>query len=302
MRLASLYFLALLFVVSAANAQQRPIFDPDDFLDPRERESSIFATRMVVGGVVNRIDDYRPRHGDDVFVHITNSLYVSNFQFDYKHTSTFGDTPRTSVCCPIHPIYFPTPPLSNATPSAPPPGHRETLQFGWYHTRDSGALRYRLTWSWQPIDTDLHSVGTGEIVERRSGREQSFGLDADTSFRIGGREIFGSLQFARTNRTGTIDKRPQNEIAYTNRFPGWAVGDVLMRATVTVGGISGRGANGINLLNPAFEAFYHHHGTHANVHLIYSPQATKSGLEGWKTQHQVAFFVDHVLWIGPVRK
>ena len=86
-----------------------------------------------------------------------------------------------------------------------------------------------------------------------------------------------------------------------SRFPGRAVGPVLLRATLTVGGISGRGAAGLNLINPAFEAFWHNHLTRANVHLVWSPQSTLSGAAGWETHHQVAVFVDRALYVRLVR-
>ena len=51
------------------------------------------------------------------------------------------------------------------------------------------------------------------------------------------------------------------------------------------------------VVNPAFEAFWHHWGTRANLHLVWSPQTTRSGAEGWETHHQIALFVDRALFV-----
>jgi hypothetical protein len=155
-------------------------------------------------------------------------------------------------------------------------------------------LRYRATLARQTIGTKIISQ-TGETLSRMSGREQSFGLDADTYVRIGRHDLFGSLAFARTARSGTTDDRRQSELTYTSRFPAIAAGKVLLRSTLTVGGVSDRGVTGLNVVNPMFEAFFHDWKTRANLHLIWSPQATRSRDRGWETHHQIAFFVDRAL-------
>lgn len=157
-------------------------------------------------------------------------------------------------------------------------------------------LRYRFTASRQPINTDLTSIATGE-VSHLSGREQSFGLDADTYFHVRGLDVWGSLFYARTASTGTPYDRAQNELGYTSRFPGRALGPVLVRATLTLAGVTGRGASGLNIVNPAFEAFWHHSGTDMNLHLVWSPLAARSGAEGWQTHSQIALFVDRALFV-----
>jgi hypothetical protein len=153
-------------------------------------------------------------------------------------------------------------------------------------------LRYQLSMSWQPIGTDVISVATGE-TSHLSGRERSFGLDADTYVRIRGHDVWGSLIFARAVQTGTPSARSQSELAYTSRFPGRALGPILVRATLTLGAVTGRGASGLNIVNPAFEAFWHDPKTRMNLHLVWSPLAARSGAEGWRDFHQVAFFVDY---------
>ncbi|HEV7237837.1 MAG TPA: hypothetical protein VGQ36_01250 [Thermoanaerobaculia bacterium] len=297
--------LLLLFLAATAAAQPRSIFDADDFVDPRERDGHpLFVSRLLLGVAKSYVDRYRPLHHDAGFVHIANSFYFSDFQFDYKRSEVRGEhgVPVMVCECEEGPIYFPTPPAPDATPAAPPPGSTDTLQFAWYRTVGvEGApplmLRYRLSWSRQPIDTAVTEIATGEKFARLSGREQSFGLEADTHLRIRGRDIFGSLQFARTKRSGTVDDRSQNELTYTNRFPAWRFRRILLRPTLTVGGVSGRGGTALNVVHPQFEAFWHDTTTRANLHLIWAPQTIRSGRGGWTTTHQIAFFVDRALFV-----
>jgi hypothetical protein len=297
------YWVIIVFIASAAAAQQRPIFDPDDFVDPRQHAGAVFISSLVLGGASGSVDDYRPLHQSTGFVELANSLYWGHIQLDYKLSDRSGKHIPVSVCgCAGNPIYFPTPPSRDSIPAAPPSGLKETAQFAWYRAVGAGPaqppvmLRYRVTWNWQPIDTDVTTIATGEI-SRLSGRERSLGLDADTYFRIGGYDIWGSLLYARTARTGTTDNRSQNELAYVSRFPGRSAGPILLRATLTVGGVTGRGASGLNIVNPAFEAFWHDPKTRANVHLVWSPLAARSGAEGWQTHHQIALFVDRALYV-----
>lgn len=301
-RHARLYGLLLLFAGIAASAQQRPIFEPDDSVDPNRHYGTAFVSRLIAGGAAGLVDDYRPLHRNAGFLLLANSLYWGRFQLDYKVSDVGGPKSPVDVClCNGHPIYFPTPPSADSTPEAPPPGPKHTTQFGWYRTHSGGPAetpvtrRYRLSLSWQPIDSTLRNIATG-TASHNSGRERSFGLDADTYFRFGAHDVWGSLFYARTVSTGTTDNRSQNELAYTSRFPGRELGPILIRATLTVGGVSNRGASGLNVVNPAFEAFWHNGRTDVNVHLVWSPLATRSGTAGWETHGQVALFVDRALF------
>jgi hypothetical protein len=291
------------FLATAALAQQAPIPDPDDAIDPRQRNGSLFISRLILGGASGVIDDYRPLHQNVGIAELANSFYWRQFQFDYKHNELFGKDDPVSVClCGGTPIYFPTPPSHDAIPAPPPPGRKETLQVGWYHgfggdaARPPVMLRYRLSANWQPIDTDLTAIATG-TVSRLFGRERSVGLDANTYFRVRGHDVWGSLIYARTVRTGTTDNRAQNEFAYKSRFPARALGPILLRATLTLAAVSGRGSSGINAVNPAFEAFWRHAGSGVNLHLAWSPLAMRSGAEGWHAHSQIALFVDRALFV-----
>jgi hypothetical protein len=291
-----LYGILAVFGALCVTAQQRPIFDVDDFVDPGLHNGPLFISRLVVGATRNSIDDYRPLRDDVGFIHIANSFYWSHFQLDYKRSEVRAKNGPIDVqtCGCLPPIYFPTPPPADATPLPPHPGSKDTVQFGWYR---SPTLRYQLSWSRQALHSDLTSFATGKKLDRLSGDEQSFVLDADTHFRIRGHDLWGSLIFARTVRSGIIDDRRQNDFLYLVRFPGRLLGAVVLHPTLTVGGVTGRGASGLNVVNPAFEAFWHEPRTRANLHVIWSPQSMRSGADGWETHHQIAVFIDRALYV-----
>ncbi|PYQ28300.1 MAG: hypothetical protein DMF56_15930 [Acidobacteria bacterium] len=298
MRARSLIVIA--FLASSALAQ-RPVFEPDDFVDPAIHEGPLFLARLVAGGVWNPEDRFRPIHGDAGFVILTNSLHVDRFQFDYKHREAAGDDPRplTRCDCP-DPVYFPTPPPGDAMPAGPQPGRSDTLQLAFYRTSNAITLRYRLAFTRQQLDTTVTSARTGEVIEQRSGHDQSLTVDADTHFRILGRDVWGTFYIARVSRSGVPDKRAQNEVAYVWRPPGWSAKEVLFRTRLTVGGISDRGTASINLVNPYFEALWRHRDTRINFHLAWSPQATRDG-EGWHTNNEIAVFADYTLFVHMFR-
>jgi len=292
---ASAVFILLLS--STAAAQQRPIFDIDDFVDPREHAAPVFAARLVAGGALNFIDDYRPSHHDAAVIHFTASFYWSNYQLDYKRSEVRDGPPaRVQMCACEPPIFFPTPPSSESTPLAPPPGGKDTVQAAAYYFwpwpragTQPVMLRARLTLTHQQIDT-VATFPNSSVPTHLSGRELTLGIETDTYIPVG-RGIFGSLQYAKTERSGTAADRTQHELTYTNRFPGFAVRDaVIVRPLLTVGAVTGRGGTGINLVNPLLEAFLPYRDV--NFHLIYSPQSTRSGAGGWETHHQIALFAD----------
>lgn len=285
--------LVLLFAATAL-AQQQSLFDPDDFLDPHQHEGPVLAARLILGVGANLLDHYRLLHRDVGVAHFTADLYRGRWEFGYKHSEIGGGGPiRLQVCGCVPPVYFPTAPPHEATPDAPLPSRTETLQTGFYRLSGDAMLRTRVWGTYRPIETIITNPNNGDS-ERRSGRERSFGIDTDTHFRVAEHDVWGSFFVNRTASSGTVDNRAQTELAYTQRFPVAAVKQVLFRATVTVGGITGRGATGVNLVNPAFEAFWHHYDSRVNFHLVYSPAWTRSGT-GSNTRHQVAFFVDRGL-------
>jgi len=147
------------------------------------------------------------------------------------------------------------------------------------------------------FDTVIRSGQTGQVLSHLSGDEQAFGLEAETRLRIRGHNLFGALQYAYTVRSGTIDDRIQQELVYTARLAGTSYRGILLRPTLAVGAVTGRGATGVNVINPAAEAFWHHPGTRANLHLVWSPAATRSGTAGWETHHQIAVYIDRAVYL-----
>jgi hypothetical protein len=250
--------------------------------------------------VWNPADRFRPIGGDAGLVVLTNSLYIEEFQFDYKHTEFIGvdEAPPLRRCdCP-DPVYFPTPPPARATPAGPTAQRSETLQLAFYRTARERpvTLRYRFSWTRRELETTV--ISSLQVPERRSGHDQSFTLDADTHFSILGHDVWGTLYFAHASSSGMpAGDRAQNEIAYIYRPPGFAAGPLLVRGKFTVGGITGRGAGGFNLVNPYLETIWRHERTKVTVRAIWSGEWTRSGIEGWQGNHQVALVLDRTLFV-----
>ena len=161
-------------------------------------------------------------------------------------------------------------------------------------------LRSRVTYATQPIETELVTVTPNNTTtnQRVSGSERTFALDTDTWFRIAGHDVFGSLAVSETKTTGTLGDRKERALTYTNRFSALSLNKakILIRPTLTVGGITNRGGSAVNLFNPAIEIFRPFPRTGANLHVIYSPQWVAVG-ERWKTTHQVAVLIDRALFV-----
>src|ERR1041385_3347734 len=96
--MSSRLFFVVAMIATTAVAQQRPIFDPDDFLDPRQYDGIVISSRLVVGTEKNGIDDYRPLQGNASFVQFGAALYRKRWQFDYKHAEVRGNPPDVTVC------------------------------------------------------------------------------------------------------------------------------------------------------------------------------------------------------------
>ncbi|HEV7923320.1 MAG TPA: hypothetical protein VGR02_21260 [Thermoanaerobaculia bacterium] len=307
-RAAAVLFALLTALTASA---QRPLFDPDDFLDPRERGGRpVLISRLVVGAGSNLSGDgFRPLGENIGYVHLANSFSWRSVQFDYKRTQMkaedgeaarweYRNKPRQGNLLPLSRT-------RDATSKS-----KDTLHAAWYWPVPAGGgipvmLRSRVTFATQPIETEVFVATLG--TRHASGRERTFAIDTDTWFRIAGHDFFGSLAVSgtktRTNAntngifvdTGDRDERA---LTYTNRFPALALNRarILVRPTLTVGGISNRGGSAVNLVNPAIEIFHPFARSGANLHIIYSPQWAADG-ERWKTTHQVAVLVDRALFV-----
>jgi hypothetical protein len=301
------------FLTALTVSAQRPLFDPDDFLDPRATGGRpVFISRLVLGAGSNLAGDgFRPLGENLGYLHLANSFSWRSVQFDYKRsqmkaedgeaarwefTQNNGDGPLV-----------PSGQTRNATPTS-----KDTLHAAWYWPVAAGGgvpvmLRSRVTFSTQPLETDAVYQSQKQRV---SGRERSFALDTDTWFRIAGHDVFGTLVFAETKTTTNVDEglveinegplgdRKERALTYTNRFPALSLDRprILIRPTLTLGGISNRGGAALNVVNPAVELFRPFPRTGANLHVIYSPQWVVEN-QRWKTTHQFAVLIDRTLFV-----
>lgn len=304
----------LAFLTAVTASAQEPFFGPDDFLDPGATDGRpVWVSRLVVGAASNMSGDaYRPLGENVGYVHLANSFYWRNVQFDYKRSEMRAEDGESAVwqvdtpppvdqfpdLSPVVPLpartfQTQTQQTRNATPKS-----KDTLQAAWYWPvarREGGPvmLRSRVTFTTQGIDTD---VIEDEEITRLSGRERTFALDTDTWFSIAGRNVFGSINVSETKTTGTLNDRKERALTYTNRFPSFSYDKarIVIRPTLTVGGISNRGGSAVNLVNPAIEIFRPFARSGANLHVIWSPQWAATAND-WKVTHQVAFLIERAV-------
>jgi hypothetical protein len=277
--------IVIAFLASSALAQ-RPVFEPDDFVDPAIHEGPLFFSRLVTGGVWNPEDRFRPIHGDVGFVILTNSLYVDRFQFDYKHREAAGDDPPplTRCDCP-DPVYFPTPPPGDAMPAGPQPGRSVTLQLAFYRTSNTLTLRYRLAFTRQQLDTTVTSARTGEVIEQRSGHDQSLTVDADTHFRTRMGRGHALLRVPLAPECPTIARKRIRVRVASSRMvrersplPHQAHGRRHFRPRY--------GEH--QPVNPYFEALWRHRDTRINFHLV---SAGHERRRRWHTNNDRCFAI-----------
>jgi hypothetical protein len=291
---AAAVILASLIAVTAS--AQRPLFDPDDFLDQRATGGRpVFISRLVIGGASNMNGDgFRPLGKHVGYVHLANSFYWRTVQFDYKRSQFKAEGGEAAVWKFDSKQQSGYRQTRNATPKS-----KDTLHAAWYWPVAGGGgipvmLRSRVTFTTQPIET----VAPFTDAPRLSGRERTFALDTDTWFRLFGHDVFGSLALSGTKTTGTLGDRDERALIYSNRFPAFSYdrAKVLIRPTLTVGGISNRAGSAVNLVSPAIEIFRPFVHTGANLHVIWSPQWAASG-DRWKVTHQVAVLIDRALFV-----
>lgn len=313
-RTAAVIFASLMAVTAFA---QSTIIDLDDFLDPRATGGRpVFLSCLVVGGASNMNDAFSPLGKNFGFLHLANSFYWRSLQFDYKRSQMdAGDDQSAAVyrftSVNATPIVvaggarFPSGvgPAQNATPKS-----KDALGAALYWPVGGGGipvmLRTRLTVTRQPIETDLQFESAGNAgsrnvsTQRLFGGERTFALDTDTWLPIAGHDVYGSLAVSETKTTGTLADRKERALAYTSRFPSVSLNKfkILIRPTLTVGGISNRGGSAVNLFNPAVEIFRPFPRTGANLHVIYSPQWVAGGGH-WSAAHQVAVLIDRALFV-----
>src|SRR5258706_11271328 len=84
-RTAAVLFALLTAVTASA---QRPLFDPDDFLDPRATGGRpVFISRLVIGAASDMSGDGVRPLGEHVgYLHLASSFSWRSVQFDYKRS------------------------------------------------------------------------------------------------------------------------------------------------------------------------------------------------------------------------
>ena len=202
---AAAVVVALLIAVTAS--AQRPLFDPDDFLDPRTTGGRpVFISHLVIGAASNMAGDgFRPLGENIGYVHFANSFSWRSVQFDYKRSqmkAEDGEAAEWDV-------------FRNEGPVLTRPGtpkSKDTLNAAWYWPVPGGGgvpvmLRSRVTFTTQPIRTDVIDDETQPV----SGHERTFALDTDTWFRICAATSSAHSRFPKRRR------RPIPPI-------GWAIG------------------------------------------------------------------------------
>lgn len=298
-RAATVVFVFLTAVTASA---QRPIFDPDEFLDPRATGGRPVLISRLVTGVASDMtgDGFRPLGENAGYVHLANSFYWGRVQFDYKRSemrAEDGEAARWNYDFQAD-QYQQT---RNATPKS-----KDTLQAGWYWPAPASGgipvmLRSRVTFTTQEVDTDL-VVDTD--FTRMSSRERTIALDTDTWFRIAGREVFGSLAFSERKTSGAPinpndeTTRDERTLTYTNRFPSLSYNraKILVRPTLTIGALTNRHGSTVNLINPAIELFRPFVRSGVNLHVIWSPQWSANA-DDCKVTNQFAVLIDRALFV-----
>lgn len=302
--------LLALLVTASASAQQS-IIEVDDFVDPRQTGGRpVFISRLVIGGAYDSSLAFQPADQNVTFVHLTNSLYWRSFQIAYKRSELRGDTPPPPPPVRGQGNQFET---SYSVETSPTPTSMNTLNLAWTWPVPSGGgfpvmLRTRATFNTQRFESvEQLSINQGPSQTRTSSYDdRTISIDSDTYLPVG-RGIYGSIAYTSTTRDevgsafgrafGTIRERhTERALTYTNRFPSFSIDKpkILIRPTLTVGGVSTGEGPALNVVNPAIEVFRHFRG--ANLHVVWSPQWREAGGQ-WKSTHQVALFLDRALFV-----
>jgi len=285
---ATVALLLFLFAGAAAQAQELDIFDPNDFIDPRERGAVFrpgglgvtdpgapFSLVRLYGG---RVTDYQYRNAstdaDLSFVHATASRYWGDHQLNLKLTSFHADD------------------------DAQLPTLRGTVQFGryfgqYFRLRREGidaakeeqriAARVLFTWSTERSP-----------FEGRDEYNHEFGMETDIRLPLPrGRKIDGSIIWMRRriNRDEYVDRlsglyrvrerlRSNGRLHFNadvgfgaERSAGWHC--CLARAVMTARFVIPRIDTGLNV--------------------AYAPTFSPAG-NGRRTHHEISVYLDQTLF------
>jgi len=292
---ATLLSLLLLLASASAYAQELDIFDPTDFLDPRER-GAIFrpgglgvtspgAPFSIVRAYSGRVADYQWRNAatdaDLSFLHLTATRYWGDHQLNVKLTAFHADDKAQ------------LPPL------------RGTVQFGRYfgqYFRLRGdapdavtegrriAGRVLFTWSAEenPFLNDQTTV-------RRDGYNHEFGMEMDVRMPLlRGRKIDGSFIWMRRR----VDKNEYvDRVSYLYRLHERTRSNGRLHLNMDIGA----GAQRANewrccLTRAVLTARFVIPRFDTGINLSYAPTYSPMSGDGRRTHHELAIYLDKTVF------
>jgi hypothetical protein len=302
---------AVVFCAAAVHAQELDLFDPNDFIDPRERgavfKDSGFGTSepgdafTLTRAYAGRVSDYQwrntPTNADLSFAHLTTNFYRGDKQLNLKLTVLEGNT------------------------EARVPAYRGTIQFGQYFVtseRNAGASKgdsdLRMSGRWLVTLAAEENTLTPQ-PQLRANAEFGAGAsssdpDDPTFLYEFGFEVDGYLRYRRAGVVGSIvwmrRKVAENQVidrlTYVYRLPERPVGNVRLNASLGFGGERNDGWQW-GATRALLVASYDIERLNGSVNLAYGPTVVP-GARHRNVYHELAVYVDSTLLarLKPVRR
>jgi hypothetical protein len=292
---APLLTLLFLLTCAAAYAQELDIFDPTDFVDPRER-GAIFrpggfgitdpgAPFSIVRAYTGRVTDYQwrnaPTDADLSFLHLTSSRYWGDHQLNLKLTAFHADQ------------------------NAQLPSLRGTVQFGRYFgqyfrlrgddtnadvekRRIAGRVLFTVSTEKNPFLGDQSAV-------RRDEYNHEFGMEMDVRLPLlHARKIDGSFIWMRRR----VDKNAYTDrFSYLYRLHERTRSNGRLHLNMDVG-IGAERANGWHccVTRAALTARFVIPLFDTGVNVSYAPTYSPAGADGRRTHHELAIYLDRTVF------
>lgn len=302
MNAARIATLALL-CAAALRAQELELFDPNDFIDPRERgavfQAGGWATSdpgddfSLLRGYAGRVSDYQwrntPTNAELSFLHLTANLYRAQRQLNLKLTVLDGNT------------------------EAQVPAYRGMIQYGQYFvtrersgrtSTDESDLRMSGRW--------LLTAAAEENTLRRapsSAPEATPANDSPLLYEFGV-EVDGYLRYRRAAVVGSVvwtrRKVAENQVidrlTYVYRLPERTLGNVRLNASLGFGGERSDGWNW-GASRALLIASYDIERWNGSINFAYGPTYVP-GERLRHVYHEVAIYIDRTLlaYLTPVAR
>lgn len=272
----------LLFVAVAANAQEFDVFDPNDFIDPRERgavfKAGGFGTTApgdeftLLRAYAGRVSDYQwrntPTNAELSFLHLTSNVYRGDKQLNLKLTVLDGNT------------------------EARVPAYRGRIQFGQYFVtasrkKDGSESDLRMSGRWLVTA----SAEENTLQARNDSRFlYEFGVELDGYVRYRRANIVGSVVWMRRK---VAENQVIDRLTYVYRFPEGSIRNVRLNTSLGVGGERSTGWHW-GATRALLVATYDLDVLHSSINLAYGPTYVP-GDRLRNVYHEVAFYVDSTL-------